>query len=220
MPFINLYKERVKNNEKILTDTEKIYSNKGKWNDFFENEKPIILEIGTGMGNTFSREVSKDKNSNFIGMELRYKRLERTVEKTLAVGWVDFIVLKDFWENIDKIFGVEEIAKTIIFFPDPWEKKKQNHKRLLQKDFLEKLFYITKKNGLVLIKTDHKEYFDEAINIIQKNSFWEIITLSYDYEKELDIFNKYEISEFEANYRGEKRNICYAEIRKLVSVTL
>jgi tRNA (guanine-N7-)-methyltransferase len=86
MPFINLYKERVKTNEKILIDTEKIYSNKGKWNGFFENEKPIILEIGTGMGNTFSREVSKDKNSNFIGMELRYKRLERTVEKTLAVG--------------------------------------------------------------------------------------------------------------------------------------
>jgi tRNA G46 methylase TrmB len=86
MPFVNPYKEKVKNNVKILIDTEKIYAIKGKWNNFFDNKKAIILEIGTGMGNTFSREVSKDKNSNFIGMELRYKRLERTVEKTLAVG--------------------------------------------------------------------------------------------------------------------------------------
>jgi len=85
MPFINPYKEKVKNNEKILTDREKIYSNKGKWNNFFKNEKAIILEIGTGMGNTFSREISKEKNANFIGMELRYKRLERTVEKTFSV---------------------------------------------------------------------------------------------------------------------------------------
>jgi hypothetical protein len=39
------------------------------------------------MGNTFSREIQKDEGKhNFIGMELRYKRLERTIEKTLTVG--------------------------------------------------------------------------------------------------------------------------------------
>lgn len=216
MPFINPYKEKAKTNDKILLDTEKIYALKGKWNNFFQNKKEIILEIGTWMGNTFSREIAKNKDYNFIGMELRYKRLERTVEKTLAVGWIDFILLKDYGENIDKIFESEEIQKTIIFFPDPWEKVKQKEKRLLQSDFLKKLFSITKKNGIVQIKTDHREYFDTIIKSIEKDSLWKIITLSYDYEKELEIFNKYEISEFEANYRGEKKNICYGEFEKVI----
>jgi tRNA G46 methylase TrmB len=57
----------------------------------------------------------------------------------------NFVVLKDYAENIDKIFDKEEITDTLVFFPDPWARKKSWLKRrLVKKDFLDKLYKITK----------------------------------------------------------------------------
>ena len=48
---------------------------KGNWREFFGNENPIFLEIGTGSGN-FTKEIAKrNPDQNFIGLELRFKRL-------------------------------------------------------------------------------------------------------------------------------------------------
>jgi len=54
-------------------------------------------------------------------------------------------MLKDFGQNIDKIFAPEEISETYIFSPDPWANKDRQQKhRIMQAPFLEKLYDITK----------------------------------------------------------------------------
>jgi len=37
------------------------------------------------MGNNFSREIALHPQKNFIGMEIKYKRLQKTAEKSLFV---------------------------------------------------------------------------------------------------------------------------------------
>jgi tRNA (guanine-N7-)-methyltransferase len=76
-------------------------------------------------------------------MEIKYKRLFKTAEKTLKNDNNDFILLKDFGQNIDKIFDKEEIETTYIFFPDPWPKDRHAKHRIMQEEFLEKLYNIT-----------------------------------------------------------------------------
>jgi tRNA G46 methylase TrmB len=41
------------------------------------------LEIGSGLGNFFSKMVNQNLDKNFIAMEIRYKRCFATAEKTL-----------------------------------------------------------------------------------------------------------------------------------------
>jgi tRNA (guanine-N7-)-methyltransferase len=53
-------------------------------------------------------------------------------------------MLKDFAQNIDKIFITGEITETYIFFPDPWPKDRHRKHRLLQAEFLKNLYNITK----------------------------------------------------------------------------
>jgi len=102
------------------------------------------LEIGTGMGNFFGKQVGEHPKKNFIGMEIRYKRLFQSAQKARKLENNNFVMLKDFGQNIDKIFEIEEIAETYIFFPDPWANKDRQRKhRLLGAEFLEKLFSIT-----------------------------------------------------------------------------
>ncbi len=92
----NPYIEKVKVHENIMVQSDDIYERKGKWDLYFGNSNPIVLEIGTGMGNFFSKQVNDFADKNFVGMEIRYKRLYHTAEKSRKTAYGNFVVLKEF----------------------------------------------------------------------------------------------------------------------------
>ena len=235
----NPYIEKVKNHINILNNTDDIYKNKGKWKNYFQNDNELILEIWTWLWNFFSREVQKNPDKNFLWMEIKYKRLyicaekalwnlnnytnnsvrfksaidKNTAENDLWKEKVNFVMLKDFWENIDKIFEENEISKTYIFFPDPWDKKKRWLKnRLLQENFLKNLYKITKKNWIAIIKTDHFPYYEFILEEL-KNTSWKIKKISTDWENEQDFQNE-ETTEFQQLFRWQNKKINYIELEK------
>ncbi|MFK7780305.1 MAG: tRNA (guanosine(46)-N7)-methyltransferase TrmB [Candidatus Gracilibacteria bacterium] len=209
----NPYMDLVEKHDSILIKESELFNKFGKWNDFFGNKKEIFLEIGTGMGNFFSKESLENKNKNFIGIEIKYKRLYNTALKTINAGVKDFILLKTFGQNIDKLFKESEISKTYIFFPDPWGKKdRQKKHRLFQEKFIRDLYLITKTGGTLIFKTDHREYFDTTLNLFKKIGLWKINIKSYNYEKELDNHETKNMTEFEHVFRGKQIN--YVEFEK------
>lgn len=210
-PYINI----IKTDTHIHSNSEEIYSRKWKWESFFENKNEIYLEIWTWHGNFFSLEASHNRDKNFIWMELKYKRLFKTAEKSRNLWVENFVVLKDFGQNIDKIFEKSEVAKTYIYFPDPWDNKdRQKKHKLLQKEFLQNLYDITKDWWKFCFKTDHKWYFDDVLEIMKELWKWKIEFVSYDYERESETFSKQKLTEFECMYRWHKLNINYAEFIK------
>ncbi len=223
----NPYIEKVKKHSKILTSLEKIYSIKWKWNSFFANKNPIVLEIGTGLWNFFSKNVNQNLSKNYIWMEIRYKRCFMTAEKTL---WKvknndnscdntklekynnNFVIIKDYAEKINNIFDENEISEILIFFPDPWARKKWLKKRLLQKQFLDDLYIRTKLNWKLIFKTDHLWYFLHVLQEIEKTN-WNISFKTFDYENEW-LYKSDEITEFEQIFRWQDIKVCYLELIK------
>jgi len=248
----NPYIEKVKEHENIINSVEDIYLHKWKWGEYFENKNDIYLEIWTGLGNFFSKEVQKNPHINYVWMEIKYKRLFIAAEKSLwnlnnySSNWVrlkwalnkvesnknslstegfsplniserennnNFVLLKDFWENIDKIFIENEITKSYIFFPDPWAKKKKWLKnRLLQETFLNNLYKITKSWWSAIIKTDHLEYFEFILSETKKTP-WKISKSSYDWEQDQEFKNS-ETTEFQQLFRWQNIKINYLELEK------
>jgi len=229
MTINNPYIEKVKTHKKILSNIDNTYNKKWKWNEFFNNKNEIVLEIWTWLWNYFSKIVNESLDKNFIWMEIKYKRCFITAEKTL---WNiknndnskdntnlekynnNFVILKDYAENIDKIFNKNEISKTLVFFPDPWARKKSRvlKKRLVQEKFLKNLYNITKKGWKFIFKTDHLGYFLHVLYELEKTD-WKLNFKTFDYEKEW-LFEKNSISEFEQIFRWQKIKICYLELVK------
>ena len=224
----NPYIEQVKNHPKILTETlTEIYPIKWKWDSFFGNKNDIILEIWTGLGNYFSKNVNDNIWKNFIWMEIRYKRCFSTAEKTL---WKlknndnskdntelkkynnNFVIIKDYAEKITDIFGEEELTDTLIFFPDPWARKKWLKKRLVQEKFLNDLYLRTKQNWKMIFKTDHLWYFLHVLQEIE-NTDWKIWFKTFDYESEW-LYESDAITEFEQIFRWQDVKVCYLELIK------
>lgn len=214
MAFINSYINKIEENEKILSLEDEIYCKKWKWKEIFGNNNDLILEIWIGLGNFFSKITERNPNKNYIGIEIRYKRLHRTFEKLTEKFADNFMLIKDKWENIDKIFSEWELSQTYLFFPDPWaNKERQKKNRIVSELFLNNLYKITKDWWSFIFKTDHKWYFDDSLEIIA-NTPWKIKVQSYDYENELDIFDKTLMTEFEEIFRKDKIKVNYIELIK------
>lgn len=67
--------EMVNYPDHLMFDNEEVDSYKGKWNEFFNNENDIYLEIGCGSGNFTVKNAEKFSDRNYIALELRFKRL-------------------------------------------------------------------------------------------------------------------------------------------------
>jgi len=216
MVIQNPYRELVLADNDILVELETIYAQQWKWSEYIWNTNPVVLEIGTWMWNFFSKQVIENPEINYVWMEIRYKRLFQTAEKSRKNNDSsdNFVLLKDFGQNIDKIFWVWEVFESYIFFPDPWGKKQSQKKnRLLQTDFLTHLYTITQDGGKLYFKTDHREYFESVLAIIEKLWLWKIEKIIDNYESD-EIFDMWNITEFEAFYRWKNTDINYLELVK------
>lgn len=213
---INAYIQKIEDSSYVFDNQDEAFSHAWKWKDFFWNNNDIVLEIGTGLGKYFSTQVAKNPNQNYIGKEIRFKRLHITEQKTLEKWAKNFCLICTKWENIDQTFGDWELSQTYIFFPDPWANKERQRKhRLMQKEFLENLAQKTKLWWKLFFKTDHREYFDSTLEILAEITTWKTIKKSYDYEQELIEFDKKNMTEFEEIFREQKLEICYIELERI-----
>ena len=128
---------------------------KGKWaSDFFQNENPIVLELGCGKGEYTVNLAQQYPHKNFIGVDIKGARFWRGAKTALEEKVPNAAFLRCQIELIDMIFASNEVAEIWITFPDPQIKYKRTKHRLTNADFLEKYKKILAPDGLVHLKTD------------------------------------------------------------------
>ena len=75
----------VKGAEEMMETSEFIEKDpeqwKERWNEFFQNENPIHLEIGTGKGKFITTLAQQNPDINYIGIEKFSSVLVRALEK-------------------------------------------------------------------------------------------------------------------------------------------
>jgi tRNA (guanine-N7-)-methyltransferase len=57
-------------------------------------------------------------------------------------------------------------SKVFILFSDPWPKKKRNHRRLISKEFIDKLLPTLQKGALLYIASDDPSYVEQIQEIL------------------------------------------------------
>lgn len=180
----------------------------------FTNKYPFIVDIGCGAGNFLRDSATLYPNYNYVGFELRYKRLVKAAIKFQKKELTDIRLIQAKGEEIDHWFEENSIFKLHVNFPDPWPKKKQKKNRLLQEAYLEKIARLLQKGGYFFFKTDHSEYFFSTEEKIRKISTFEII----QYTKNLhhSIYNKNNIlTEFEGIFQNQTLPIYFLCAKKV-----
>ncbi|MDR1000763.1 MAG: tRNA (guanosine(46)-N7)-methyltransferase TrmB [Clostridiales bacterium] len=187
--------KEIKHNEFIIQEPENWH---GKWSEYFNNNKPINLEIGCGKGR-FIAAAAQAFDENFIGLEraptvlAQAARLaressaefvqpgEQTVEafdKYANTGQHNLAYIISNVENLGNLFAPGEVATLYINFCDPWpNKKKWQKRRLTHARFLS--LYQTLGINTIMFKTDNRELFEFSIEQFSAQD-WFIKNVSLD----------------------------------------
>lgn len=201
--------ERLINDSLFVLDYE---SYQGKWNTLFNNDNPIYLEIGMGKGKFIIEHARRNPNINYIGFE-KYESViiqapTKLREQNLELPNLRFVCADA--ENLEKIFGENEISKIYLNFSDPWPKKKHAKRRLTSEVFLKKYDHVLDKKGTIEFKTDNMELFTYSLITIN-NEKWTYLDLSLNlHSREEDIIT----TEYEDRFSAKGNPIYYLEVKK------
>ena len=133
----------------------KEYSLKGNWRKtFFNNENPLVLELGCGKGEYSVALAQKYPNKNFVGIDIKGARFWRGAKTAIERQIKNVAFLRTQIELIEYAFSENEIDEIWITFPDPQIKYKRTKHRLTNAQFLNRYKTILKPEGIVNLKTD------------------------------------------------------------------
>ena len=126
---------------------------RGRWReDFFRNDRPIVLELGCGKGEYTVGLARADASRNYIGVDIKGARIWTGATDALRSGMTNVAFLRTDIELIDRFFAPGEVDEIWITFPDPQMKK--TRKRLTSTRFLELYRNVLKDRGVINLKTD------------------------------------------------------------------
>lgn len=186
---------------------------KGIWNkEVFQNENPIVLELGCGKGEYTVALAEKFPDKNFIGIDIKGARFWRGAKTAVESGMNNVAFLRTQIELIDFAFGENEVSEIWITFPDPQIKFRRTKHRLTHPEFLQKYKKVLHENGLVHLKTDSEFLYGYTHGIIQLEGHEVLITNHHIYNPD-----NHEIPEevtsvqtfYEQKFLKENKNITY-----------
>ena len=141
-------------------DVEKVYG----------NNKPLIIEIGFGMGEG-TVSIAKNRNGyNYLALDVYLSGVVKLLKNVGTENLENVRIMRfnapDVLEHMIEDGSVEGFH---IFFPDPWPKKRHHKRRLIQKPLVDLLAKKLKKGGYVYLATDWKEYADWMLEILSSS---------------------------------------------------
>ena len=129
------------------------------WAAEFGREAPLIVEIGSGAGDSLVPMAAGRPEANIVAFEV----FEPAVASTLGrlgrdgVGNVR-IVVADGSQGLERLFADGSVAELWTFFADPWHKKRHHKRRLVGTDFAETVAAKLTPGGLWRLATDWEDY--------------------------------------------------------------
>lgn len=142
---------------------------KGKWNTFFRNDNPIVLELGCGKGEYTVALAELFPEKNFIGVDIKGARMWTGAKSSFQKGLKNVAFIRTNIEIISAFFGVNEVSEIWLTFPDPQMKKVR--KRLTSTRFMELYQSFVKESGIIHLKTDSNFLFTYTGEMIKGNNY-------------------------------------------------
>ncbi len=144
----------------------------------FENNNPLIIDVGACKGEFTETLLQKFPEKNFILFEIRVPLAEKLRKKFL--NFPNVVVFQgDAGRNfknivtpsLDRGIKIEEI---FINFPDPWFKEKHKKRRFINPNFLTEITGYIPGDTKFVFQTDQEFLFEETLETLKESDFDQI----------------------------------------------
>jgi tRNA (guanine-N7-)-methyltransferase len=146
----------------------------------FGRSAPLVLEIGSGMGETTVEIASVHSEANFIAVEVHGPGVGSLLNRVAAANLNNVKIIRhDALEVLEQMIPDAALAAIHLFFPDPWPKKRHHKRRLVQPEFAALAARKLRGTGILHAATDWADYAEHMEKVFMKEPLLEPAEASF-----------------------------------------
>ena len=173
-----LRRGRITSNQKNALDTlwDRYVLKEGEYVDSFLSDKHSVLDIGFGAGETTTYLAKNMPNSSILGAEVYLSGIGSTLSRSNEEKLTNIKILNsDIVPFLEEKISDCSFDLVLMFYPDPWPKRKHHKRRLFQEGFINLIQRKLRKDGIFYFKTDWNHYYEEAKKIPFEKKKWKVL---------------------------------------------
>ena len=134
---------------------------------FGGSNKPKILEIGFGMGETTAKIAALRTEDDFLAIEVHPPGVGALLKLIGENQLTNLRLIRhDAVEVLEQMFASNALDGIHIYFADPWHKKRHHKRRLIQAEFVGLLVSRLKSGGYLHLATDWHNYAEQMLLVL------------------------------------------------------
>lgn len=172
----------------------------------FPTVQPLEVELGCGDASFLLNYAAAHRERNFIGVERLGGRIRKLDRKGRRAGLTNLRGIRiESGYFLEYLLPPHSASALHVYFPDPWPKRKHLRHRFINERFPEIARQALAPGGIVYLRTDHENYFEQMTSVFAAAKFFQSIetpsglsALLTDFEAD---FQKQGIQTLRAAYR-------------------
>ena len=154
---------------------------------FGESQRPKILEIGFGMGETTAKIAAIRPQDDFLALEVHEPGVGALLKLIGENQLTNLRLMRhDAVEVVEQMIPDQFLDGIHVYFPDPWHKKRHHKRRLIQAPFAKLLASKLKTGGYWHLATDWQEYAEQMLEVLNQEAQLKNIGTENGYAKKPD----------------------------------
>jgi tRNA (guanine-N7-)-methyltransferase len=127
---------------------------------------PRCLEIGFGTGEVLGALAESNPHIDYLGIEVHRSGVGRLLLHAARADLENLrIICHDAVEVLTRSIANETFDQVLVFFPDPWHKKRHHKRRLIDAAFAALLGDKLRRGGILRLATDWKDYAEQMLSV-------------------------------------------------------
>jgi tRNA (guanine-N7-)-methyltransferase len=145
----------------------------------FGRAAPRCLEIGFGTGEVLGSLAIANPQVDYLGIEVHRSGVGRLLLQAQHAGLRNLrVICHDAVEVLAAGIRDGALAEVLVFFPDPWHKKRHHKRRLIDPEFVATIARTLQNGGVLRLATDWQPYAEQMLEVCNANR--DLASLSED----------------------------------------
>lgn len=145
--------------------------------EVFGRKAPLVVEVGPGSGDALIAGATALPDHDFVALEVWLPGIGQCLHRLLEDPLPNLrFVEADAEVALVTMLPERSVAEVWTYFPDPWPKRKQQHRRIVGPEFADTVHRVLEPGGLWRLATDIEHYAAHMRTVLDAHDGFELVS--------------------------------------------